>query len=223
MRLLVIEDNRILLQNLKKGLREEGFAVDSAADGEEGLFLAGHNEYDVVILDLMLPKLGGLELLKSLRRGGVQTHVLVLTAVDAVDETVRLLNSGADDYMAKPFRFEELLARVRALLRRNYKKKDPCLAVADLEIDTSARTVRRGATPISLRPKEYALLEFLAHHAGEVVSRSKIWEHLYDWQDESVSNTVDVFISRLRKKIDRPGLLPLIHTVRGAGYLLKGE
>jgi DNA-binding response OmpR family regulator len=223
MRLLVIEDNRILLQNLKKGLREEGFAVDSAADGEEGLFLAGHNEYDVVILDLMLPKLGGLELLKSLRRGGVQTHVLVLTALDAVDETVRLLNSGADDYMTKPFRFEELLARVRALLRRNYRRKDPRLAVADLEIDTSARTVRRSGRAIPLRPKEYALLEFLAHHAGEVVPRSKIWEHLYDWQDESVSNTVEVFISRLRKKIDRPGLLPLIHTVRGAGYLLKGE
>jgi DNA-binding response OmpR family regulator len=223
MRLLVIEDNRILLQNLKKGLREEGFAVDSAADGEEGLFLAGHNEYDVVILDLMLPKLGGLELLKSLRRGGVQTHVLVLTALDAVDETVRLLNSGADDYMTKPFRFEELLARVRALLRRNYRRKDPRLAVADLEIDTSARTVRRSGRAIPLRPKEYALLEFLAHHAGEVVPRSKIWEHLYDWQDESVSNTIDVFVSRLRKKIDRPGLLPLIHTVRGAGYLLKGE
>jgi DNA-binding response OmpR family regulator len=222
MRLLIIEDNRVLLQNLEKGLREEGFAVDSAADGEEGLFLAGHNEYDVVILDLMLPKLDGLELLKSLRRGGVQTHVLILTALDAVDETVRLLNSGADDYMTKPFRFEELLARVRALLRRKYEKKDPRLAVADLEINTLARTVRRGGRDIPLRPKEYALLEFLAHHAGEVVPRSKIWEHLYDWQDESVSNTIDVFISRLRKKIDRPGLRPLIHTVRGAGYLLKG-
>jgi DNA-binding response OmpR family regulator len=222
MRLLIIEDNRVLLQNLEKGLREEGFAVDSAADGEEGLFLAGHNEYDVVILDLMLPKLDGLELLKSLRRGGVQTHVLILTALDAVDETVRLLNSGADDYMTKPFRFEELLARVRALLRRKYEKKDPRLAVADLEINTLARTVRRGGRDIPLRPKEYALLEFLAHHAGEVVPRSKIWEHLYDWQDESVSNTIDVFISRLRKKIDRPGLRPLIQTVRGAGYLLKG-
>jgi DNA-binding response OmpR family regulator len=223
MRLLIVEDNRALLKSLKKGLQEEGFSVDTAADGEEGLFLAGHNEYDVVILDLMLPKLDGLKLLQGLRSAGIQTHVLILTALDAVDETVRGLDAGADDYMTKPFRFEELLARVRALLRRNYQKKDPSLAVADLEIDTRTRSVRRGGTEISLPPKEYALLEFLAHHAGEVVLRAKIWEHLYDWQDDSVSNTIDVFISRLRKKIDRPGLPPLIHTVRGAGYLLKGE
>lgn len=223
MRLLIVEDNRALLKSLRKGLQEEGFSVDTAADGEEGLFLAENNEYDVVILDLMLPKLDGLKLLRALRRGNIQTHVLILTALDAVDETVRGLDAGADDYMTKPFRFEELLARVRALLRRNYRKKDPCLAVADLEIDTRARSVRRGGTEISLPPKEYALLEFLAHHAGEVVPRAKIWEHLYDWQDDSVSNTIDVFISRLRKKIDRPGLRPLLHTVRGAGYLLKGE
>lgn len=223
MRLLIVEDNLALLKSLRKGLQEEGFTVDSAADGEEGLFLAEHNEYDVVILDLLLPKLDGLKLLQALRRGGVQTHVLVLTALDAVDETVRLLNSGADDFMTKPFRFEELLARVRALLRRKYEKKDPRLVVADLEIDTIARAVRRGGTAVPLRPKEYALLAFLALHAGQVVPRSKIWEHLYDWQDESTSNTIDVFISRLRKKIDRPGLRPLIHTVRGAGYLLKGD
>lgn len=223
MRLLIVEDNRALLKSLKKGLEEESFSVDSAADGEEGLFLAEHNEYDVVILDLMLPKLDGLKLLQALRRGNVQTHVLILTALDAVDETVRGLNSGADDYMVKPFRFEELLARVRALLRRKYQKKDPHLVIADLEIDTVARNVRRGGLDIALRPKEYALLEFLAHNAGEVVSRSRIWEHLYEWQDESVSNTVDVFISRLRRKIEGPGLRPLIHTVRGAGYILKGE
>jgi two-component system OmpR family response regulator len=223
MRLLIVEDNRALLKSLRKGLQEEGFTVDAAADGEEGLFLAEHNEYDAVILDLMLPKLDGLKLLQTLRRADIQTHVLVLTALDAVDETVRGLNAGADDYMTKPFRFEELLARVRALLRRKYQRKDPRLFVADLEIDTVARNARRCGKDIPLRPKEYALLEFLAHHAGEVVPRSTIWEHLYDWQDESVSNTIDVFISRLRKKIDRLGLPPLIHTVRGAGYLLKGE
>ncbi|MCX6570981.1 MAG: response regulator transcription factor [Candidatus Aminicenantes bacterium] len=222
MRLLIVEDNRALLKSLRKGLQEEGFTVDAADDGEEGLFLAEHNEYDVVILDLLLPKLDGLKLLQALRRADIQTHVLVLTALDAVDETVRGLNTGADDYMTKPFRFEELLARVRALLRRKYQKKDPRLVVADLEIDTVARNVRRRGKDVPLRPKEYALLEFLAHHAGEVVPRSMIWEHLYDWQDESISNTIDVFISRLRKKIDRPGLPPLIHTVRGAGYQLKG-
>jgi DNA-binding response OmpR family regulator len=222
MRLLIVEDNRALLKSLRKGLQEEGFTVDAAADGEEGLFLAEHNEYDAVILDLMLPKLDGRALLRAMRQKNVQTHVLVLTAVDAVDETVRVLNFGADDYMVKPFRFEELLARVRALIRRKYRKKDPRLVIADLEIDTVARNVRRCGKDVPLRPKEYALLEFLAHHAGEVVPRTKIWEHLYDWQDESVSNTIDVFISRLRKKIDRPGLPPLIHTVRGAGYQLKG-
>jgi DNA-binding response OmpR family regulator len=223
MRLLIVEDNRALLKSLRKGLQEEGFTVDAAADGEEGLFLAEHNEYDVIILDLLLPKLDGLKLLRALRRAGIQTHVLVLTALDAIDETVRGLNSGADDYMTKPFRFEELLARVRALLRRRYQKKAPRLVVADLEIDTLARRVRRRGKNISLTAKEFALLEFLAHHAGEVVPRAMIWEHLYDWQDESVSNTVDVFISRIRKKIDRPGLPPLIHTLRGAGYQLRGE
>jgi DNA-binding response OmpR family regulator len=221
MRLLIVEDNRALLKSLKKGFEEESFSVDSAADGEEGLFLAEHNAYDAVILDLMLPKLDGRELLRALRRCGVQTHILALTALDAVDEAVRALNSGADDYMTKPFCFEELLARVRALVRRKYQKKDPRLVIADLEIDTVARRVRRGGSEVSLRPKEYALLEFLGHHVGEVVARSVIWEHLYGWEDESVSNTVDVFISRLRKKIDRPGLPPLIHTVRGAGYQLK--
>jgi DNA-binding response OmpR family regulator len=222
MRLLIIEDNLTLLKSLRKGLQEEGFTIDAAADGEEGLFLAEQSEYDAVILDLMLPKLDGRELLRALRRCGVQTHILALTALDAVDEAVRVLNSGADDYMTKPFSFEELLARLRALLRRKYQKKDPCLIVGDLEIDTITRHVRRGGAEIPLRPMEYALLEFLGHHAGEVVARSVIWEHLYDWQNESVSNTIDVFISRLRKKIDRPGLPPLIQTVRGAGYRLKG-
>jgi len=223
MRLLIVEDNRALLKSLKKGLEEESFAVDTAEDGEEGLFLAEANDYDVVILDLMLPKIDGLTLLSKVRAKRLSAHILILTARDAPEDKVRGLNSGADDYLTKPFRFEELLARIRALLRRKYRAKNPRLLVADLEIDTTTRAVIRGDRKIPLRPKEYALLEYLAHRAGEIVTRSEIWEHLYDWQDDTTSNLIDVFISRLRKKIDRPGLRPLIRTVRGSGYLLKAE
>jgi DNA-binding response OmpR family regulator len=223
MRLLIVEDNRALLKSLKKGLEEESFSVDAAADGEEGLFLAENNDYDVVVLDLMLPRLDGLTILDRLRAKNLHTHILVLTALDAPDEKVRGLNQGADDYMTKPFRFEELLARVRALTRRRYQKKAPRLVVGDLEIDTVGRRVRRRGREISLPPKEFSLLEFLALHAGEVVPRAHIWEHLYDWQDESTSNSVEVFISRLRRRLGRHGRSPLIHTVRGAGYMLKGE
>jgi DNA-binding response OmpR family regulator len=223
MRLLIVEDNRILLKSLKRGLEEEAFAVDTAEDGEEGLFLAEANDYDVLVLDLMLPKLDGLTLLTTIRARGLSTHVLILTARDASEEKVRGLNAGADDYLTKPFRFEELLARIRALLRRKYQAKNPLLIVGDLEIDTATHNVARGKRSISLQPKEYALLEYLAHRAGETVSRAAIWEHLYDWQNDTTSNVIDVFISHLRKKIDRPGLRPLIQTVRGAGYLLKGD
>ncbi|MCX6566990.1 MAG: response regulator transcription factor [Candidatus Aminicenantes bacterium] len=223
MRLLLVEDNRALLKSLKKGFEEEGFAVDAAGDGEEGRFLAEANDYDVVVLDLMLPKVDGLTILRGLRKAGNPAHVLILTARDTPENKVRGLNAGADDYLTKPFGFEELLARVRALLRRKYRVKNPLLTVADLEIDTAARRVRRGDEEVLLRPKEYAVLEYLAHRAGRVIPRSEIWEHLYDWQDESTSNIIDVFISRLRKKIDHPPLRPLIRTVRGAGYILKGD
>lgn len=223
MRLLVVEDNRTLLKSLKKGLEEESFAVDSAEDGEEGLFLAESNEYDVIILDLMLPKLDGLTLLGKVRAKGNATHILILTARDAGEEKVRGLNAGADDYLTKPFGFDELLARVRALVRRKYQAKNPRLVVGDLEIDTATHAVTRGGQSIALQPKEYALIEYLAHRAGEVVPRTAIWEHLYDWHNDTTSNVIDVFISHLRKKIDRPGLPTMIQTIRGAGYLLRGE
>ncbi len=223
MRVLIVEDNRALLKSLKKGLVEESFAVDTAEDGEEGLYLAGVNDYDLVILDLMLPKIDGWTLLREMRARGLSTHVLVLTARDTPEDKVRGLDSGADDYLTKPFRFEELLARVRALIRRKYQAKNPLLAVADLEIDTSTHIVRRGGEEMFLQPKEYALLEYLAYRAGEIVPRAAIWEHLYDWQDDTTSNIIDVYISRLRRKIDRPGLRPLFQTVRGEGYLLKGD
>jgi DNA-binding response OmpR family regulator len=172
MRVLIVEDNRALLKSLKKGLVEESFAVDTAEDGEEGLYLAGVNDYDLVILDLMLPKIDGWTVLREMRARSLSTHVLVLTARDAPDDKVRGLDAGADDYLTKPFRFEELLARVRALIRRKYQAKNPLLAVADLEIDTSTHIVRRGGDEMFLQPKEYALLEYLAYRAGEIVPRA---------------------------------------------------
>ncbi len=221
MRLLVIEDNKMLARSLRQGLREEGFAVDVAADGEEGLWYAESNPYDVIVLDLTLPKLDGLELLRHIRGRGIASHVICLTARGATEDKVHALNLGADDYLAKPFAFEELLARVRSLCRRAYQRKDPIIRVADLEINTASRTVRRGGRAIQLSAREYALLEFLAFHAGEVVTRTMIWDHLYDFADESTSNVVDVHVCLLRKKIDGGSRRPLIHTRRGEGYILE--
>lgn len=221
MRLLVIEDNKMLARSLRQGLREEGFAVDIATDGEEGLWYAESNPYDVIVLDLTLPKLDGLELLRHIRRKGIASHVICLTARGATEDKVHALNLGADDYLAKPFAFEELLARVRSLCRRAYQRKDPIIRVADLEINTASRTVRRGGRAIQLSAREYALLEFLAFHTGEVVTRTMIWDHLYDFADESTSNVVDVYVCLLRKKIDGGSRRPLIHTRRGEGYILE--
>jgi len=221
MRLLLVEDYLPLQRAVSKGLREAGFAVDVTGDGEEGLWYAAGNEYDVVILDLMLPKVDGLTILKRLRSEGRRTHVLILTAKDAVADRVRGLDLGADDYLVKPFAFEELLARVRALTRRAYGAKAPCLEIGDLRIETPAQRVWRGKEEVCLTPREYALLEYLALRAGEVVSRTDIWEHVYDFNSEADSNVVDVYIGYLRKKIERPGRRPLIHTVRGRGYRLE--
>jgi DNA-binding response OmpR family regulator len=223
MRILLVEDHRPLVRALRQGLEEDGFAVDVAYDGEEADFKARASAYDVVILDLMLPKRDGLSLLREWRRRGLATHVLVLTGRDATEDKVKGLDAGADDYLAKPFRIEELLARLRALIRRAHHAKDPVLRVRDLEIDTAARTVRRGGRPIRLTPREYALLHFLALHRGEVVSRSMIWEHLYDEHDENTSNVVDVYIRYLRNKIDKEFHPPLILTRYGEGYQLRGE
>jgi DNA-binding response OmpR family regulator len=222
-RVLLIEDHKPLVRALKQGLSEEGFAIDVAYDGEEGDFKARTTEYDVIILDLMLPKEDGLSLLQRWRRQGMKTHVLVLTARGNLEDKVKGLDTGADDYLTKPFELEELLARLRALIRRQHQAKDPILRVADLEIDTAARTVKRGSQVIHLTPREYALLEFLAFHRGRVVSRTMIWEHLYDEHDENTSNVVDVYIRYLRNKIDKGFDKPLILTRWGEGYMLRGD
>lgn len=221
MRLLIVEDNKMLAQSLRQGFREEGFAVDAAANGEEGLWYTRSNRYDVIVLDLMLPKLDGLELLRQIREQGIASHVICLTARGTTEDKVLALNLGADDYLAKPFDFEELLARVRSLCRRAYKRKDPVIRIADLEINTASRTVHRAGEVIQLSAREYALLEFLAFHGGEIVTRTMIWDHLYDFADETTSNVVDVYVCLLRKKIDGGSRRPLIHTRRGEGYILE--
>jgi len=220
MRLLLIEDYRPLQKSLAKGLREAGFAVDTTGDGAEGLWYAMGNDYDVIILDLMLPGMDGLSILKKIRSEGKKTHVLILTARDTVPDRVHGLDLGADDYLVKPFAFEELLARVRSLVRRRYERKQPLIEVADLKIDTAAQRVWRGGDEIVLTGREYALLEYLALRAGQTVSRSDIWQHLYEFESQATSNVVDVYIGYLRKKIDLPGRSPLIQTVRGRGYML---
>jgi len=223
MRLLLIEDYRPLRQSLTKGLHEAGFAVDATGDGKEGLWYATGNEYDVIILDLMLPGMDGLEILKRVRGQGRTASVLILTAKDTVQDRVTGLDLGADDYLVKPFAFEELLARIRALLRRSYQEKSPCVEIADLRIDLTTQRVWRGPEEIQLTPREYALLEYLAMRAGQTVSRTDIWEHVYEFNSSASSNVVDVYIGYLRKKIERSDKPVLIHTARGRGYVLGAK
>jgi len=222
-RLLLVEDHQPLVRALRQGLEEEGFAVDVAMDGDEADVKCRTTSYDVIILDVMLPKMDGLTLLKSWRQSGIATHVIMLTARGTTKDKIAGLDTGADDYLTKPFELDELLARVRALVRRGHQVKDPVLRCRDLEMDTAARTVKRAGQLIHLTPREYALLEFLAYHQGKVVTRSMIWEHLYDEYDENTSNVVDVYIRYLRNKIDKGFETPLIMTRWGEGYMLRGE
>lgn len=220
MRILVVEDFAPLREALAQGLRESGYAVDEAASGTDGLWHAKSGEHDVIVLDLMLPGVDGLSIIKTLRARRSPAHILVLTAKDTAADKVRGLELGADDYLVKPFDFAELLARIKALVRRKYDIRTTLLRVCDLEIDTALRVVRRGGILIDLSGREYALLEYLAHNADRTVSRSDIWQHVYDFNASLESNVVDVFIGLLRKKIERPGLPRLIHTRRGQGYRL---
>jgi DNA-binding response OmpR family regulator len=221
MRVLVVEDFAPLRKSVVQGLREAGYAVDEAADGEAGLWQAQSGEHDVIVLDLMLPKLDGLAVLKQLRDKKCPSHVLILTARDTDEDKVRGLDQGADDYLVKPFSFAELLARIRALVRRKYETKSTVLRVDDLEVDLGKRQVRRSDQLIDLSGREYALLEYLALNIDRIVSRTDIWQHVYDFNASVESNVVDVYIGRLRGKIERPGRPRLIHTRRGQGYILS--
>ena len=221
MRILLIEDSPRLQRSLGDGLRKAGYAVDVVGDGREGLGWAQASDYDLIVLDLMLPGLDGLALLKKLRQAGKETHVLILTAKDTVEDRVRGLQTGADDYLVKPFAFDELLARVQALLRRRHGRKNPLIRIRHLEIDTSARAVVVAGDAVSLAPREYALLEYLARRQGAVVSRADIERHIYDGTAELMSNVVDSAICALRKKIDIPGEPSLVQTRRGMGYVLQ--
>jgi DNA-binding response OmpR family regulator len=221
MRILLIEDSERLRRTVGGGLRKAGYAVDDAADGEEGLWAAQANTYDAIVLDLMLPKLDGLSLLRRLREAGNSTHVLILTARDAVEDRVLGLRAGSDDYLIKPFAFDELLARIEALVRRSHGTKRPVLSIGGLEIDLARRVARRGGRTLDLPPREFALLEFLALRQGQLVSRTQIESHIYDDQTQVMSNVVDSAIYSLRKKIDTPGEPSLIQTRRGMGYILE--
>ena len=220
MRALVIEDYPPLRTAVAQALVSDGFAVDVSGDGEEGAWYALGAPYDVIILDLGLPGLDGLEILRRLRAGGGQAHVLIVTARDRVEDRCAGLDAGADDYLVKPFAIPELRSRVRALVRRAYQRKDPCLRVGDLEIDTGTRTVRRGGAVLDLTGREWTLLEFLALRAGEVVTREQIRSHLYEFRSEAASNVIDVYMGYLRRKIEREDLPRLLHTRRGHGFIL---
>ncbi len=220
MKILIVEDYKPIREAVARGLKEAGFSVDATGDGEEGLWYAQSAEYDVLILDLMLPGMDGLALLKALRKSGANTSVLILTAKDTVADRVRGLELGADDYLVKPFAFEELLARVRALVRRTLERRSPQLTIDDLEVDVVGRKVKRSGRAVVLSAREYAILEYLALRAGQVVSRSEIQDRVYDFAEDRNSNVVDVYIGYLRRKLESKGGCRLIHTRRGMGYVL---
>lgn len=222
MRVLIIEDEVRLAENVAGSLREvAGYAVDIATDGEEGLFLAQSNPYDLVLLDLMLPGMSGLDVLKALRSGGHSTPVLVVTARDEKEHIIGLLNAGADDYLTKPFDLGELLARAKALIRRGKGHASPVVRIAELEINTVDRTVSLAGQSVSLTGMEYRVLEYLAHRPNAVISKTELLEHLYDYNWEKFSNVIEVYISGLRRKLNDGSSHQLIQTLRGQGYLLQ--
>ena len=221
MRVLIIEDERKLSNIVRKGLIEEGFAVDQAFDGEEGQYLAESESYDLIILDVMLPKINGLDVCRSLRNKKITTPVLMLTAKTTVEDKVEGLNVGADDYLTKPFAFTELKARLQALLRRSHNQTQTILQVDDLEVDPVKHTAKRGNKIISLTPKEFSILEFLLRHQNEVVTRTQITEHVWDYNFDALSNVVDVFVATLRKKVDFGFKNKLIQTIHGVGYKIN--
>ena len=220
MRILVVEDDPKIASFIVNGLKQSGFAVDHCADGEEGLFRAQTITYDVAVVDLMLPKLDGLSLIQQLRAKGTRIPVLILSAKATVDDRVRGLQAGGDDYLTKPFAFSELLARIQALIRRATQTPEPTrLAVGDLTMDLLSREVKRGHEPIELQPREFALLEYLMRHANRPVTKTMILEHIFDYSFDPQTNVVDVLVHRLRSKVDKDK--GMIHTIRGVGYVLR--
>lgn len=223
MRLLLVEDEQRLAENIAEALREAGFAVDHAADGPSGSYLAEQNVFDAVILDLMLPGKNGQQVLRDLRAQRLRTPVLILTAQEGKDSVVELLNQGADDYLAKPFDLGELIARVKALIRRSKGAATPILKVSDVEVDTIQQTVRRRGQTIELSPTEFRILEYLAHRPKVIVSKREMLEHLYDFGWEHHSNVIEAHVSNLRRKLNLADTEPLIETLRQRGYRLRGE
>ena len=218
MRILIVEDERRLSSIIKKGFVEDGFAVDQAFDGEEGQYLAEGEQYDLIVLDIMLPKMDGLQLCRELRKKNIKIPILMLTAKSTTEDKVAGLDSGADDYITKPFSFVEFRSRVHALIRRSHQETSPTLRIEDLEVDPLKHIVKRGEKTINLTPKEFAVLELLLRHKSEVVSRTMIIEHVWDYNFDGMSNVVDVFVVALRKKIDSGSKKKLIQTIHGVGY-----
>jgi heavy metal response regulator len=223
MRILVIEDEKKVASFIKKGLEEEHYAVDTAYDGETGLYMADVNEYDLIVLDLMIPKIDGLEVLKRIRSNKNNVPILVLTAKDTVEDIVKGLDSGCDDYLTKPFNFVVFLARIRALLRREKIEKEPLLKIADLTLSPVTHKVTRRGKEIELTSKEYALLEYFMRNPDKVLTRTMISEHVWDYHFDSLTNVIDVYVNYLRRKIDKDFEPKLIHTIRGVGYILSAN